>query len=343
VNLLDEKTYFSLTANPGAFGEMIAAAGTGEWIVVDEIQRIPELLNEIHNAIATRGVLFALCGSSARKLRRAGTNLLGGRALHRFMNPFLPSELGDDFSLKKALETGLLPVVWMAQSPRDTLHSYVALYLKEEIQAEAVVRNLPGFARFLKVASLFHGQSLNAAAVARDTGVSRTTVVGYLDILADTLMSFMVPAYEGRLRVREKRSPKFYIFDCGVAQALRGEFYRPQRDEMGHYFDGLVAQILRAQNSAEPFFEDMFYWSPAEAKNTEVDFLLQRGEQFVAVEAKLSAEHPDSFDGLKAIQGLKGLVRRVLVVPEGFKRTRPDGIEVLPLSDFAKNLGSLFG
>jgi predicted AAA+ superfamily ATPase len=342
VNLLEERTYFALNSKPGAFAEILAAANDGDWVIIDEVQRIPELLNEVHNAIVTRNLSFALCGSSARKLKRSGTNLLAGRALQRFMGPFLPFELGQDFSTEKALSVGLLPVVWMSKSPRETLQSYVALYLKEEIQAEAIVRNLPGFARFLKIASLFHGQTLNASSVARDAGVSRTTILGYLSVLEDTLMSFMIPAYEGRLRVREKKSPKFYIFDCGVAQALRGEFYQPPRDEMGRHFEGLVAQILRGHNHSRPLFETMYYWSPAEAKNTEVDFLLQRGELFVAIEAKLSPDHPDSFDGLKAIQNLKGLTRRILVVPDGFKRQRSDGIEILPLRDFANDLTNLF-
>ena len=178
--------------------------------------------------------------------------------------------------------------------------------------------------------------------MSRDAGVSRTTILGYLSVLEDTLMSFSLPAYEGRLRVREKKSPKFFIFDCGVAQALRGEFYQPPRDEMGHYFEGLVAQILRGHNHSHPIFETMYYWSPAEAKNTEVDFLLQRGDRFVAVETKLSSEHPDSFDGLKAIQNLKGLTRRILVVPDGFKRLRADGIEILPLQEFASGLTNIF-
>ncbi|NDE18242.1 ATP-binding protein, partial [bacterium] len=163
INLLEEKTFFAINSKPGAFAEILAATNDGDWVIVDEVQRIPELLNEVHNAIVSRNLSFALCGSSARKLKRSGTNLLAGRALQRYMGPFLPSELGQDFLIDKALTVGLLPVVWMSKSPRETLQSYVALYLKEEIQAEAVVRNLSGFARFLKIASLFHGQVLNAS------------------------------------------------------------------------------------------------------------------------------------------------------------------------------------
>jgi len=176
--------------------------------VVDEVQRLPGLLNVIHQKLETRRLRFALSGSSARKLRRSGVNLLAGRAVRRSLHPFVPEELEGSFSLARTLEWGALPIVWAAPDKQDALEAYVQMYLKEEIQAEAATRNLPGFARFLPIAGLFHGQTLNVSALARDAGVARTTVQGYLEILEDTLFTFQLPAYEARLRVRERRHPK---------------------------------------------------------------------------------------------------------------------------------------
>ena len=153
---------------------------------MDEIQRLPSLLNEVHRFIEDERMQFVLLGSSARKLKQAGTNLLAGRALHRQMFPLLPQELGRDFNLAEVLRHGSLPVIWAAPDRREALESYVQMYLKEEIQAESLVRNLPGFARFLPVAAVFHGQVLSVAGLARDAGVARTTVDGYIGILAET-------------------------------------------------------------------------------------------------------------------------------------------------------------
>src|SRR5262249_34453636 len=161
----------------------------------------------------TRRLRFALTGSSARKLRRGGTNLLGGRAREITMFPFVPEELGESFRLERALRHGTLPLVWDSPEPAETLKAYVQTYLREEIQAEAVLRNLPGFARFLPIAGLMHGQTLNVASLARDAGVARQTVAGFVEILEDTLLATTLGAFEARLRVRERRHRKLYLFD----------------------------------------------------------------------------------------------------------------------------------
>jgi predicted AAA+ superfamily ATPase len=184
-DLLDEGLYQSYLRDPRLFGRELLRVPEGRWVVVDEIQRLPSLLNEVHRFIE-KGLYFVLLGSSARKLKQAGTNLLAGRALKRVMLPLLPQELGSDFDLTEVLRFGSLPIIWQSTAKQESLEAYVQLYLKEEIQAEALVRNLPGFARFLPIAALFHGQVLNVTGLARDAGVARTTVIGYLDILADT-------------------------------------------------------------------------------------------------------------------------------------------------------------
>ena len=198
IDLLDEARYQDYLVSPSLFAAELETAPPGSWVVVDEIQRLPNLLNEVHRFIEERRLKFALLGSSARKLKAAGVNLLAGRALRKTMHPLTPAELGADFDLDAALDSGTIPLVWVSEERRAVLESYVQLYLREEIRAEALVRNLPGFARFLPVAALYHGEVINVSGLARDCGVARTTVQGYLDILEDTLLAFRLPAYEAK-------------------------------------------------------------------------------------------------------------------------------------------------
>jgi predicted AAA+ superfamily ATPase len=339
VDLLHEAVYQAHLVDPKLFRRELSTVPAGDWVVVDEIQRLPSLLNEIHSLIEERGLRFVLLGSSARKLRRAGVNLLGGRATQKFLAPLLPSELGTDFSLAEALRFGSLPLVWNAPSKREQLEGYVQLYLKEEIQAEALVRNLPGFARFLPVASLFHGQVLNVEGLARDSGVARTTVQGYLDILDDTLLTFRVRAFEGRLRVKERRHPKLYWLDSGVARASRKQFHPPSPEERGSLFEGLIAQLLRAHNALGPtLYDELYYWAVGKTA-LEVDFLLQQGGSFTAIEAKSRKRlDPAAFAGLKAIADLPSVTRRILIYLGDHRFRHEAGIDVLPFEDFLEEL-----
>lgn len=340
-DLLDEGLYQELLAEPGQLADRLRTRPRGSWVWVDEVQRLPGLLNQVHRSIEERRLRFVLTGSSARKLRRSGVNLLGGRALTRELHPFLPEELGVKFDLARALRFGTLPLVEMADDPAETLKAYVQTYLRQEIQAEALVRNLPGFARFLPVAALFHGQMLNVASLARDAGVARTTIEGYLEILEETLLAFRLPAWEARLRVRERRHPKLYWVDAGIARAARRTLGEPAAEERGALLEGLVAMLLRAYDAYRGLYDDLAYWSPAETVKTEVDFLLRRGRRFIALEVKSSARADgESLRGLRAIAGLSGLDRRILVYLGRAPRRTEDGIEVLPFADFAELLAS---
>lgn len=338
-DLLDEGLYQSLLRDITAFSEVLNTLPEKTWVVVDEIQRLPQLLNEVHRFIENKNLRFVLCGSSARKLKKAGTNLLAGRAVKKTMYSFVPEELGKDFDLKKALTFGTLPIIWQAESKKDSLSAYVELYLKEEIQAEAVVRNLPGFARFLPVAALFHGQVLNISSLARDAGVSRTTVCGYLEILEDTLMAFRLPAFEGKLRVREKKHPKLYWVDSGIVRAIKKQFSPVTHEERGSLFEGWIANLLRVYSTHTSLCETFYYWSPAEAKQTEVDFLLEKQGGYLALEAK-SQDHVTSehFKGLRAVVELKNIKKRILVYTGEKVLRTDDGIDVLPVSEFLKRL-----
>jgi len=344
VDLLDEGRYQRYLVDPSLFSAELDALPRGAFVVVDEVQRLPGLLNVIHQKLETRRLRFALSGSSARKLRRSGVNLLAGRAVRRSLHPFVPEELEGSFSLARTLEWGALPIVWAAPDKQDALEAYVQMYLKEEIQAEAATRNLPGFARFLPIAGLFHGQTLNVSALARDAGVARTTVQGYLEILEDTLFTFQLPAYEARLRVRERRHPKLYWVDPGLARAVIGDRDAPDAGSRGRLLEGWIAQLLRAYRDYRGICDEIAYWAPAESKTTEVDFLLRRGRRLLALEVKASRRWKTEFTkGLRAIEGLSGLERRI-VVYLGEERLRPEkGIEALPLGDFLSELARGLG
>jgi uncharacterized protein len=343
-DLLNEGLFQDYIRNPRMFGKELMMLPEGSRVIVDEIQRLPSLLNEVHRLIEDRGYNFVLLGSSARKLKTAGTNLLAGRALKCVMQPLLPQELADDFDLDEVLGFGSLPLVWNSKNKKTSLEAYIQMYLKEEIQAEALVRNLPGFARFLPIAALFHGQVLNVASVARDAGVARTTVTGYMDILLDTHLGCMLSAYEARLRVREKKHPKFYWTDAGVMRAAKREFHKPTNIEKGPIFKGWIHFLLRSYG--EPGtglgyqYDNLYYWSP-QSRGTEVDFLIQRGNSIVAVEVKAkSLLSGKDFAGLKAIGSLKNIKRKIMV----FMGERPfkaeENIDVLPVEHFLKELQS---
>lgn len=338
-DLLDEGLYQGLLADPGQFAGELRRLDPGSWVVVDEIQRLPGLLNEVHRFIEERRLRFALLGSSARKLRAAGVNLLGGRALWREMFPLTPEELGEDFDLDRALEVGSLPLVLASDSPHETLRAYVQLYLREEIKGEALVRNLPGFARFLPVAGLFHGQLLNVAGLARDAGVARSTVEGYLEVLEDTLLARRLPAYEARLRARERKHPKLYWMDPGVARAAKGAHGPVAVEEAGRLLEGWVHTVLRTYMAERELAEEIAYWAPASSQRLEVDFLLRRGEELCAVEVKAARRvHPGDLAGLQAIGELPGVRRRVLL-HRGDRPTRSeDGIDIWPVETFLEAL-----
>ena len=340
-DLLDEELYQRLLINPQLFFMEVNSLPTDTLVIVDEIQRLPNLLNEVHRLIEKENRRFVLCGSSARKLRRTGVNLLAGRVTRRYMHPFTPCELGDDFSLEEAQKTGLIPIVWDSEDREETLKAYSQLYLKEEIQAEALVRNLPGFARFLSVAAIYHGQTINVTNIARAAGVARTTVTGYLDILEETLLTFKLPAYEAKLRVRERKLPKLYWCDCGLVRAMKKTTGILAPEERGALFEGLVAQTIRAYKDYNGVCDELYYWAAAGNYSTEVDFLLDIDGEFVAVDVKSGALFSEKWcKGLRAVSQLKNLRRRLIVCPEGAAMKTSDGIEICSFVKFAEMLSS---
>ena len=338
LDLLDEALFHDLLADPSLFRAMVSTVARGDWVVIDEVQRIPSLLNEVHRLIEERDLRFALLGSSARKLKTAGTNLLAGRASRKAMYPLVPQELGADFKLDDVLRYGSIPLIRAAEGRREVLESYTQLYLREEIRAEAVVRNLPGFVRFLPVAALLHGQTLNVTGIARDAGVARTTVTGYLDVLEDTLLTWRLPAYEAKLRVRERRRPKLYWVDPGLVRAVKRQFGPVSMEERGALFEGWILSLLRTHAEEQLVFDDIYYWAPVESR-TEVDFLLTRDNEYLAIETKAASRYNTGLlKGLRAVRDLPGLVRCVLVYDGERAFQTEDGIDVWPVERFLEAL-----
>ena len=339
-DLLDERLYQDLLADPSLFAQSIGDLKAGDWVVVDEVQRLPALLNEVHRLIEAQGLRFALLGSSARKLKAAGTNLLAGRALKKTMFPLTAAELGADFDLDRVLRYGSVPLVWSSDEPREVLEAYGQLYLREEIRAEALVRNLSGFVRFLPVAALFNGQAINVSGIARDAGVSRTTIQGYLDILEDTLLAYRLPAYETRTRVRERKRPKLYWVDPGVVRAVKRQLGPPTAEERGSLLESWVATTLQAHAEVQELYDQLAYWAPHQSA-VEVDFLLQRGAELLAIEVKATSRyHTSLLKGLLALGPLPGLVRRILVYTGERSFRSSDGVEIWPAQRFAAETAS---
>lgn len=339
VDLLDESRYQSLLANPGLLAMELRSLPARRAVVLDEVQRVPALLNEVHRAIESTRRRFVMLGSSARRFKTAATNLLAGRATLRTLYPLVPAELGEDFDLERVLRFGSIPLVWQAEDPRATLEAYVQLYVREEIRAEALVRNLPGFLRFLPVAALFHGQVVNVAGLARDAATARTTVEGYLGILQDTLLATLLPAFEPRLRVRERRHPKLFWADPGLVRAAKRQLGPVGAEERGPLLEGWMLMVLRAHNEHSTLFEDVTYWAPLQARQTEVDFLLRRGREYLALEVKAQSRFSSQqLSGLRAIADLPRVARRILVYLGERRLRTEDEIEVWPLEFLLEEL-----
>jgi len=338
IELLSQENYLNYATDPALLRRELLALPDRSWVWIDEIQRLPPLLNEVHWAIEKKKLKFALSGSSARKLRRAGVNLLAGRALSRTFFPFLPSELGRDFKLEEALIWGTLPLVMSSPHRKETLKAYVHSYLREEVQADALFKDLPSFARFLKVAALLHGKELSLSAVARDVGVKRPTVENYFSILEDTLLATLLRPLDASVRVKERTHPKFYWFDAGIVHALREDWGALHPADRGHFFEGLVLMVLRACQSYIGAFDEIHYWASADV---EVDFVIKKDGEYFAIEAKSSERHrPGELGGLRAIADLPRLRKRIVVHPDIKTQKTEDGILVLGFAEFCRRLES---
>ncbi len=346
-DLLRTRTFLELSQSPDLFRQQVEAWPRGSWVVVDEVQRIPALLNEVHALIAEHGrrYRFALSGSSARTRRRLDVNLLAGRAINRQFFPLTAAELNFDIDLDRVLRFGLLPQIQSdVDHAVDALDAYVSNYLREEIQQEALVRRLDSFARFLQVAALMNGQVANVAGIARDAAVARPTVQGYFDTLADTLIGIWLPAWRRRAKVKEVASPKFYLFDPGVTRALAGRLREPLDGvERGFLLETWILHELRAAIAFQNLGGDLRYWrTPSGA---EVDFVWTRATRAIGIEVKASARWRSEFGGpLKSLLADR-IVRSGIGVYTGTAELKDGALRVLPLKKFLMELaaGNILG
>ncbi len=329
IDLLDSRHYTSLLAAPHRLIEFIPP-GFDRWVVIDEVQRVPELLNTVHQLIENQGLKFILTGSSARKLRSRGVNLLAGRAVTRSMHPLTAVELGPDFSLNQGLIRGHLPAACTEQNPADYLSAYVHTYIREEVQQEGLVRNLQAFARFLEAASLSQASVLNISQVARECEVNRKVVEGYFHILEDLLLAWRLPVFTRKSRRRMSAHPKFFFFDAGVFRTLRpkGPLDRPEEID-GAALETLVFQEIRAVNDNLGLGYDLYYWRTSE--NQEVDLILYGEKGLIGIEVKRAGAIRNH-----DIKGLRAFVQdypmaRAYVFYGGSDRRHLPGIELIPL------------
>lgn len=338
VNLLEPDVFRRFAARPEILRDLVRARKGPVEVVIDEVQKVPGILDAVHQLMEEdRGRRFILTGSSARKLKRGGVDLLAGRAALKTMHPFMAAELGAAFDLDEALRTGLLPVVRGAGDPEEALNGYAALYLREEVQMEGLVRNIGAFARFLEAASFSHAAVINVSNIARDCEIERKTVEGYMSILEDLLLAFQLPVFSRKAKRQLSGHPKLYLFDAGVFQSLRprGPLDRPQ-EIAGAALEGLVAQHLRAWAAYSPGKNDLCFWRTR--SGVEVDFVVYGDAGFWALEVKNSARISDG--DLRPLRFFREDFPecRSIFLYRGRERLLRHGVRCLPCREFLLQL-----
>ena len=346
-DMLESSLYLELSQRPGDLEAMAGNLTEDSWVVIDEIQKIPGLLDEVHRLMETKRWRFALCGSSARKLRRGGVNLLGGRAVTRNLDAFSYGELGDGLDVEFSLQWGLLPLVQFDRAnAADILNTYVNTYIKEEIKEEGIVRRLPPFLRFLNIAGLLNGQVVNGQNISREAGVPRSNVDVYFSILEDTLLGYFLPAYRPNVKVREQTHPKFFWFDSGVARAAAGFLFDPvDRSWKGTALENLIYHELRVHNLTRNRNRGIFFYRTG--SGVEIDFVIETRKQqrssrahVVCLEVKSAAKWDRKWE--RPMRSLKNLGRihvdKMIGIYTGKRAYHFDGVDVLPVKDFLKRL-----
>jgi predicted AAA+ superfamily ATPase len=332
INLLHVKTYRSLLANPSLLEEMIT--DPNKIVVIDEVQKIPEILDEVHRLIQKKKVRFLLTGSNARKLKHGGANLLAGRAREAQFFPLVTAEI-ESFNLLKLMNHGGLPEIYDSKEPNEDLDSYVNTYLKEEIKAEAVTRNVAAFSEFLDIIGRSNGQEINYESFASDLQTSPGTLKNYFQILDDTLIGFRLPGFTETVKRKATARSKHYLFDLGVAKYLSGRTtIAPKTEEFGDAFEHFIILEMRAYLSYARKSEKMTYWRST--SQMEVDLVVGRS---VAIEIK-ATENPNSrhLKGLKALAEENIFKRFILVYTGHLTRVTEDGIDIVPWQQFTKML-----
>ena len=338
VDLLDDATYRQYLSDPDHIKDVVKANPEFTCFIIDEVQKVPKILNSIHTLIEeNKNHQFILTGSSARKLRRGGVNLLAGRALLSHFHPFMASELGTNFELTSALKNGLIPLIVSANEPEKKMAAYIRLYLNEEVQAEGLVREIDSFARFLETISFSHGSILNLSNIARECQISRKVVENYLSILEDLLLGYSLPVFTKRAKRAVATHPKFYLFDTGVFYHLRPKGPLDSMDEIGGIaLEGLVMQHLKAWCDYSEDNVKCFFWRTK--AGSEIDFVIYGDQHFYAIEVK-NSPHINT----KHLRTLKTFSNdypeaKPLLLYRGNEKVIIEGVLCWPVTDFLLKL-----
>ena len=342
LDLLNSELFYQLYAAPNRLEAIISAKNKSDKVILDEVQKIPKLLDEVHRLIEEKQIQFILTGSSARKLKKRDVNLLAGRAITLYMHPLTALEIGDQYELEFSLQFGQLPSVYQPNDPSEYLKSYVATYLKEEIQQEGITRNLGAFSRFLESASFSQGEVLNLSDVARDCHVNRKTVENYFIILEDLLLSRRIPVFTKKAKRRIVQHPKFYFFDVGVYRAIRPKGILDSPEEIdGAALETLFLQEVAATNDYLRLNYEIFYWRTI--SQLEVDFILYGEKGLIAFEIKRKSRIlPKDYKGLKAFKKDYPMADCFLLFG-GNQSFRESEINVLPIKEAILDLPRLLG
>ena len=341
INLLHASQFLDYKRNPSLLREQVEALKKGSWIIIDEVQKLPELLDEIHSLLFDyQGKYhFALSGSSARKIKRSQGNMLAGRAVMKNLFTLSCLEM-PDFSLESALKYGLLPLVATEEKKKnkiEILDTYVKTYLEEEIQQEALVRHLQSFYRFLEVVAIVNGEILNISNVARDVGVARSTVQGYFDILCDTLIGFYLPSLKIKAKVKEVAHSKFYLFDCGVQRALSRRLREtPSQFEKGKLFESYFINEIRAMNVYFNMGGQLYYWRTE--SGTEVDLIWSCGKKRIGFEIKYGQKWQRKYNRGLNILLEKKLISKGYGIYTGKTCLKQGKIEIFPFTKFLDHI-----
>lgn len=338
-DLLQSSEAIRLSKNPSLLYDELNHLPPQTWVVIDEIQKVPSLLDEVHRLIEGKKLRFILSGSSARKLKKGGGNLLAGRALTTDMYPLVSAEVNFAVPLPGVFSTGMLPTVMASADPVSYLNTYVETYLQEEIKAEALTRNIGNFARFLEIAARQNGQVTNVSNIARDAMVHRLTVQGYFEILVDTLIGYWLKPWKLKRATKQVAHPKFYFFDAGIVRALSARLpYPPLPEEVGHLLETFVLNELRAYISYNKLHYPLHFWSNHD--QVEVDFLCETRKGFVALEIKSATTWAHKYNnGLKRVGEDLGKKKVTCMgVYLGSRKVLADNVTVLPLISFLKQL-----
>lgn len=340
IDLLKSDEYERYNRRPALLREELSLLPDNELVIIDEIQKIPALLDEVHWLMSNKKFRFILSGSSARKMRRGGVNLLGGRAIRKHLFPFVSTEI-PEFDFIKACNNGMLPRHYLTDDASKRLHAYVGDYLQQEIKAEALTRNLNTFTRFMEVAALSNGEIINYNNIASECGVSAPTVKEYFSILEETLIGYTIPAYTKNVKRRVIQSPKFYYFDVGIANhLLKRSFLAPGSPEFGHALEHLIIQEIIAYLSYSNSKHELYYWRTT--SGYEVDAVI--GKAHTAIEIKSTEEvQSHHTKGVKAFSEEFPDVKPIIVSLDKYPR-QMNGVAIYPVNDFLKMLwnGSLF-